>query len=171
MTEQVVEIFSNRLNEVLTEVGSLFGRWDTLPREERCPKALAALEKMAELARDADEVSTYLQEAYPPIRLTADDGWRERLNLVWEMIRRVMDKWLSVEEGTMSALLVVVIPDERDRKRIVDTRFQGRNWRGIATHGTHQDGMVIKSSREQVLLMLKLLKIKKWIYNISLYTI
>lgn len=124
MTEQVVEIFSNRLDEVLTEVGTLFGRWDTMPREERCPKALAALEKMAELARDADEVSTYLQEAYPPIRLTADEGWRERLNLVWEMIRRVMDKRLSVEEGTMSALLDVVIPDERDRKRIADTMVQ-----------------------------------------------
>lgn len=124
MTEQVVEIFSNCLDEVLTEVGTLFGRWDTMPREERCPKALAALEKMAELARDADEVSTYLQEAYPPIRLTADEGWRERLNLVWEMIRRVMDKRLSVEEGTMSALLDVVIPDERDRKRIADTMVQ-----------------------------------------------
>ena len=63
MTEQVVQIFSDRLDGVLTEVGTLFGRWDTMPHEERCPKALAALEQMAELSKDADDVSTYLQEA------------------------------------------------------------------------------------------------------------
>lgn len=124
MTEQVVQIFSDRLDEVLTEVTTLLGRWDTMPREERCPRALAALEQMAELARDADEVSTYLQEAYPPIRLTADEGWRERLNLVWEMIRKVMNKRLSVEEGSVLALLEVVIPDEGDRKRIANTMAQ-----------------------------------------------
>lgn len=124
MRERITEIFDSRLDEVLTEADTLFGRWDNMPREERCPKALAAMEQMAELASYADEVSTYLQEAYPPIRLTDDEDWRERLGFVSDMIGKVVGKQQNAEEGKMQDLLEVVIPDENNRNSIADTMAQ-----------------------------------------------
>ncbi|MBQ0090631.1 MAG: hypothetical protein KBT27_15000 [Prevotellaceae bacterium] len=127
MKEGIVEIFSDQLNEVLTETSILFEKWDVLAREQRAPKALAAISQMAELVQDADDVCTYLQEAYPPIRLTADENWRTRLKNVGDILQKVIGSQSlngGVEENALPIRLHAIAPSPLDYQQLFDTMAQ-----------------------------------------------